>query len=182
MIMALSHRLTSDMNFLRISCFCISSLVGRPICFWRWSNYKPIKGFQLFPSCIKNSDVHQVLCLTIIFSTVCLVSGSKSESLLLSGSTFWVSTSGSPFITDFHHSIWLCFVSNMDRVFPSSTKCYQYKGLRIKEKQAQIQTACSAAAAAAIYKVVQPIRLKSNDLPMLQKQSSTLTGLQSSPW
>jgi hypothetical protein len=44
--------------------------------------------------------------------------------LLFSGSTFWVSTSGSPFTTNFHHSIWLCFVSNMDRGFPSSIKCY----------------------------------------------------------
>lgn len=27
----------ASMNFLSISCFCCSSLVGSPICFWRWS-------------------------------------------------------------------------------------------------------------------------------------------------
>uniref|UniRef100_A0A8R7U122 Uncharacterized protein n=1 Tax=Triticum urartu TaxID=4572 RepID=A0A8R7U122_TRIUA len=96
-----------DLSFLSMSWFCISSLVGRPICFWRWSN--------------------------IIFSTVCLVSGSRSESLLLSGLARWVSISGSPLIRDFHHSL---FVSSMDSDLPSS---------------------------------------------MLQKQSSTLTGLWRSP-
>lgn len=78
------------------------------------------------------SDAHQAVYPTIIFSTVCLVSGSKSESLLLSGSTFWVSTSGSPLITDFHHSIWLCLVSNMFRDFPSSVRCIIRKTMSMR--------------------------------------------------
>mmetsp|Transcript_24898 Transcript_24898/g.80191 ORF Transcript_24898/g.80191 Transcript_24898/m.80191 type:complete len:315 (+) Transcript_24898:218-1162(+) len=69
----------SFMNRSRTSCFFISSLVGRPIIFWRWSN--------------------------IIFSTVLRVSGSRSPRLEFSGSTLVVSISGSPSITPFHHSM-----------------------------------------------------------------------------
>lgn len=57
---------------------------------------------------------------TIIFSTVWRVSGSRSASLLDSGSTFCVSTSGSPFTTDFHHSIWSCLVKRIEIEFWSS--------------------------------------------------------------
>jgi hypothetical protein len=40
--------------------------------------------------------------------------------LLFSGSTFWVSISGSPFTKDFHQSIWSCFVKRIEMVFWSS--------------------------------------------------------------
>lgn len=52
------------MNSFNFYCFCNSSLVGKPACFWRISN--------------------------IIFSTVDRVSPSRSESLEGSGLIFWV--------------------------------------------------------------------------------------------
>ncbi len=77
------EKLTCDMNFLSISCFFSSSLVGSPICFWRWSN--------------------------IIFSTIALVSVSKSLSFEFSGSICVVSISGWWVTMFFHHSIRFIF-------------------------------------------------------------------------
>ena len=53
----------------------------------------------------QQTAIHLSPSLTIIFSTVCLVSASRSSSLLFSGSTFCVSISGSPFTTAAHHSM-----------------------------------------------------------------------------
>mmetsp|Transcript_4788 Transcript_4788/g.12375 ORF Transcript_4788/g.12375 Transcript_4788/m.12375 type:complete len:332 (+) Transcript_4788:1055-2050(+) len=75
------------MNFSRMSCLPISSAVGLPRAFWRWSN--------------------------IIFSTVIRVSPSRSPSLEFSGWTFWVLISGSPTMTHFHHSILFSFCMEM---------------------------------------------------------------------
>jgi hypothetical protein len=68
-------------NFFRISSFFCSSLVGLPDSFWRWSN--------------------------IIFSTMPLVSPSKSLSLLFSGWILEVSILGAEVMTCGHHSSWL---------------------------------------------------------------------------
>lgn len=64
------------MNCFNLSFFICSSEVGFPAAFCCWSN--------------------------IIFSTVCLVSPSKSDNLEFSGSTFYVLISISPSIRQFH--------------------------------------------------------------------------------
>mmetsp|Transcript_47362 Transcript_47362/g.100649 ORF Transcript_47362/g.100649 Transcript_47362/m.100649 type:complete len:311 (-) Transcript_47362:230-1162(-) len=83
------------LNLSRISFFFSSSLVGLPIAFCLWSY--------------------------IIFSTVCLVSPSRSLSWLFSGCTFCTFILGSPLHTDSHHSIRFSFCSVRTRRFPSST-------------------------------------------------------------
>ena len=85
--------LLTCMNFDITSCFFWSSLVGRPISFWRWSY--------------------------IIFSTKDLVSPSKSESFDGSGLIFLVDIAGSEVISLSHHDIWLIFSNVMTTVFLS---------------------------------------------------------------
>mmetsp|Transcript_20302 Transcript_20302/g.34581 ORF Transcript_20302/g.34581 Transcript_20302/m.34581 type:complete len:223 (+) Transcript_20302:70-738(+) len=77
-----------SMNFLSMSCLLCSSEVGSPADFCRWSY--------------------------IIFSTVCRVSPSRSDSFEFSGSTFCVLISSSPTTTVLHHSIWFDLVSVSD--------------------------------------------------------------------
>ena len=74
-----------SMNFFIKPILLSWSLVGFPAAFCRWSY--------------------------IIFSTVDRVSPSKSAKLEFSGTTFFVSILGSPFITFSHQLIWLDFVS-----------------------------------------------------------------------
>lgn len=120
-----------------MSCLLSSSLEGRPMDFCLWSNcwtYKiALNHYQKLPiQCHLNGSIddrskssnwsNKTQTITIIFSTVDRVSGSRSPSLLLSGSTFWVLISGSPFTRHFHQSIWSCLVKRMEIVFWSSAK------------------------------------------------------------
>lgn len=62
--------------------------------------------------------------LTIIFSTICLVSSSRSDSFEFSGSILVVSISGWPFITHFHHSILFTFCSSTIMELPSFSQTW----------------------------------------------------------
>lgn len=75
------------MNSFNFYCFCISSLEGSPACFCRISN--------------------------IIFSTVDLVSPSRSDSLEGSGLIFWVLISTSPWMGVLHQLFWFFHFSTL---------------------------------------------------------------------
>ena len=89
-----------------------------------WSHIERMGKMVNWQPSVKHKIQHQ--WFTIIFSTVCLVSGSRSDSLLDSGSTFWVSISGSPFTIDFHHSILSCLVKRIETALWSSAKWQIY--------------------------------------------------------